>query len=60
MKTKEVRWWEYECPDCDTSNDVGVPPFPATSTCRECGRTWDVQKLVKANLVGLCSMRIPS
>jgi transposase-like protein len=56
---KTVSWWEYDCPDCDTSNALSNPPFPATHTCRECGRTWDVQKLRAAGLVTLQHERIP-
>lgn len=53
MKLKTVTWWEYSCPDCETSNALPNPPFPATSTCRECGRTWDVQKLRAAGYITL-------
>lgn len=59
-KTKIARWWEYECPDCDTSNSLDVPPFPASHACRECGRAWDVQKLNAAGLVVLCRERVPA
>ena len=44
--------WMYACPDCDTTNALPHPPFPALHTCRECGRTWDVQKLWAAGYLG--------
>ena len=53
-------YWVYLCPDCEASNTLPAPPFPAMSTCRECGRTWDVQKLVKAEYVALQQMKIPT
>lgn len=59
MKTKTIAWWEYECPDCDASNALPDPPFPQTHTCRECGRSWDVQKLNQKNYITLCEERVP-
>lgn len=59
MPMKIVKWWEYDCPECDTSNALPDPPFPATHTCRECGRSWNVQKLRAANYIALQQDRIP-
>jgi DNA primase large subunit len=60
MKMKTVSWWEYDCPECDTSNALPNPPFPATHYCRECGRLWDVHKLRVAGFITLQQDRIPA
>jgi len=59
MKTKLMQWWEYDCPECETSNTLPNPPFPTTHQCRECGKWWDVQKMREKGFIGLCSDRVP-
>ena len=61
VKTKVIAWWEYQCPnpDCEASNALPPPPFPVTHTCRECGRSWNVQKLNQKNYVTFCKERVP-
>ena len=58
--TKQVEWWEYECPECSETNVLPNPPFPSTHHCRECGRHWDIKRLVKADYVALCGDTIPA
>lgn len=59
MRTKIVRWWEYDCPECDTSNAVPNPPFPPVSVCRECGRSWITQRLREQGYIVLQQDRVP-
>ncbi len=59
MDMKLVTWWEYDCPECDTSNTLPNPPFPSVHACRECGRVWNVNKLREAEFISLCKHRIP-
>ena len=60
MKTKTIEWWEYDCPECDTSNALPNPPFPASASCCECGRVWNVQRLRAAGYVALQRERVPA
>jgi len=59
-KTKMMRWWEYSCPECETDHALPDPPFPTIVTCPDCGKRWDVQKLVAAGgYVSQQSHRVP-
>jgi len=60
MTTKILSWWEYDCPECETSNALPNPPFPASHTCRECGRSWNVQKLNAKGYIALQKERVPA
>jgi len=60
MKTKILSWWEYDCPECEASNALPDPPFPTTHTCRECGRSWNMQKLNAHGYIALQKERVPA
>jgi transposase len=60
MKTKLMEWWEYECPECEAGVALPHPPFPTTSTCPDCGRVWDVQKLNAQGYITLQKERVPA
>ena len=45
-------WWEFPCPECETTHVLPNPPFPALAYCGQCGKVWNVQKLVAAGYVG--------
>jgi ssDNA-binding Zn-finger/Zn-ribbon topoisomerase 1 len=57
---KTMRWWECDCPECGASHALPDPPFPATTTCPDCGKTWNVQKMRAAGYVALQQDRVPS
>jgi general stress protein YciG len=59
-KTKIAAWWEYDCPECETSNALPDPPFPALVICQECGRGWNTQKINAAGYIALQKERIPA
>lgn len=59
VATKIAKWWEYDCPECEASNALPDPPFPTIHACRECGKTWNVQKLNAGGYIALQQERIP-
>lgn len=58
LSTKLVTWWEYACPECDHTVVVDEP-FPPTTTCPACSKTWHTEKLRVAGYLTQQRLRVP-